>query len=262
MEAAKQAPPSEPLWLDAAVQRITIDRPVIVLGKGPGLARVPRSISRTHHVVGINQSLAAVEHAHAVFALDVHHMCHVMFDPALRDRWDHFFVPDGICRRWDSLKVELPVGLNDFRPLDVHRRPGWMYERMRYEDVDRIIDFGRFGDRIVRYRVWDTALTENPVDPETFQRWAEGADLLKNHTNSAHMAFHYLRRQGVTEVLTAGMGDQVGYADLGFDIEFIDDQGYVSGRWSRTCEVLEALGIRHRRLEDMGVDELAALSPA
>ena len=144
----------EYMWLEDALNKIKIDKPVIVLGKGPGLGKVPKEISRTHFVISINQALAAVEHANIVFALDIHHILHVMFDPDFLNKWDYFFIPDEIVLRWfDGINSSrLPFTEESFEDIKLISAEFDGFKRLPFEEVDKIVNFNRFQDKIIRFR--------------------------------------------------------------------------------------------------------------
>jgi hypothetical protein len=248
-------------WLAEAIDGIAIDRPVVVLGKGPGLGRVPRGIAATHFTISVNQALAAVERADLVVAMDLHNLVQLLFDPRLAARWERLLVPDGLTNRWDCLDTRgLPFGERDFRAARTVVRRGWNATRVPLEEVDRVIDLARFGRRLVRFRLLDTGHTGDPVDARAWDSPPAGGSALQHHTNSAHFLLHLLWRKGVRQILTAGLGAEDGYHRFDFGIEHAYDHAYILRRWETTREILARLGIRYRRLEEMSERELASLA--
>ena len=254
-------------WLDEAVSRVVIDRPVLLLGKGPGLSLVPPDAHRTHFVLAVNGAAAAVEESEGVFVLDADQLCHLLFAPGVEGRVRRFFLPDGIMSRFDNVCDEgLLFGAEDFSRLTPRSTPEWGWDRMvPFEEVDALVDFGWIAAKVVRYRL-QNVYSDAHVHPEwphldpdleAFrpQHMSE-AHLLKSACNSAHLALSFLFRAGVRDLLTAGMGADPGYADVvAGPLVRMPTAPAQSVRWQATCRVLERLGMQSRRLEDCGAEE-------
>jgi len=249
-------------WLAEAIDEIAIDRPVLVLGKGPGLGRVPPGIADRFFTISVNQALAAVERVDLVLGMDLHNLVQVLFEPRLAARWRRLLLPDGLTNRWDCLDTRgLPFGERDFRGVRTVLRRGWNVTRVPIEEADRVIDLARFGRRLVRFRLVDTGRTEDPVDPRAWDAPAARGSALQHHTNSVHFALHLLWRKGVREIFTAGLGSEDGYHRFDdFAMEHAYDHAYIKRRWEATREILGRLGIRYRRIEDLSEGERAALA--
>ncbi len=257
------------VWLDEALPRIAIDKPVLLLGKGPGLAKVPPDAHRTHFVLSINQAFARVEHADAVFFLDADQLIHILFAPGFAGRWDRLFVPDGIMKRFDNVKdTDLPFGAQEFDAVERYYTDSWAWDQlMRFEDVDRVIDFSWIKNRVVRFNLqnvyWDRAVhpewphIDRELDAFRPESMAQ-PNLLKSGCNSAHLALSFLFKKGVTSVVTAGLGLEEGYAtDIDARTAYKRQTDHETPRWFGTLKVMDHLGIRHQRVEEMCDAELA-----
>lgn len=257
------------LWIDEALPRIEIDRPVLLLGKGPGLSKVPYDANRTHFVVSVNQAFARVERADAVFLLDADQLVHILFGPGNWNRWRFLFLPDGIMKQFSNVKDDrVPFGPPEFAGTEPIFTQAWGWDReLPFEVVDRIIDFSWIKDKVVRFALenvyWDPNVhTEWPGIDAEFEafRPERMTDplVLKSGCNSAHLALSFLFRKGVTEILTAGLGLEEGYAkDIDAKVTTYARQTRdETPRWLGTLNVMRRLGIRHRRVEDMTDDEV------
>jgi len=257
------------LWLDEVLPRLLIDKPVLLLGKGPGLARVPFHANRTHYVVSVNQAFSRVERADAVFVLDADQLIHILFSPGNWNRWRSIFLPDGIMKQFGNVRNDrLPFGAAEFDGTVPIFTEAWGWDReVPFEDIDRIIDFAWIKDKVVRFRLrnvyWDRFVhTEWPhidADLDAFRpEHMTEPQVLKSGCNSAHLALSFLHRKGITEILTAGLGFEEGYAP---DIDprvttYARQTTNETPRWIGTLNVMRRLGIRHRRVEDLSEDEL------
>jgi len=239
------------LWLKDALDIIKIDKPVLVLGKGPGLAKVSQDISKTHYIISINQALDVVEHANLVFSLDIHHILHIMFDPILKNKWDYFFIPDLIVNRWiDGIDISrLPFNEKSFEHIKLFNSPYDGLPRMRFKDVDDIVDFSKFRNKIIRFNRKDLYNNINSeIDFSNYKGTNSDGNTLLTACNSGHLAFHFLNRKGVKDIFIAGMGGEDGYFKFRFNIKNVENQ---PARWEVTKTVLKYLNVKYKRFEDM-----------
>jgi hypothetical protein len=256
------------IWLEDAIGMITIDKPVLLLGKGPGLSRVPVNAAESHFVISINQAFMHLEKADLVFLLDLEHLIHVLFTPGFGKRWERIFLPDGLMKCFDNVVLDQqPFGKNDFADIQPQYRDRWGYDfEVPFEEVDRILDFSWNKSRIVRFNLqnvyWDPQVhpTWTKMDPglTAFQPDNLGQpNVLKSGCNSAHLALSFLYRKGVKQIMTAGMGGEEGYAKgISRDVHY-DPRVFLQGaRWRGTQKVIEHLGMRAQRVEDFSDAEI------
>jgi hypothetical protein len=256
------------VWLEDALKTITIDKPVLLLGKGPGLGLVPANAAETHFVISINQAFTHLDKSHLVFLLDLDHFIHITFTPGFGRKWEKIFVPDGLVKRFDNVTLDhLSIGETDFVDLQPQSSEPWgLVPELPFEEVDRTLDFSWIKERIIRFHLenvfWDTVIHHfwHKLDPglTAFHPSNMGQpNVLKSGCNSAHLALSFLYRKGVKQITTAGMGVEEGYAkEIGTNVHYDPQILLQVPRWRGTLKVFEHLGIQCRRLEDLSDAEI------
>jgi hypothetical protein len=250
-------------WLEDALETITIDKPVLLLGKGPGLSRVPANVADSHFVISINQAFAPFKKVDLIFILDLDTLIHILFTPGWGRQWERIFIPDGLVKRFDNVDLDhLPFGEFEFADIQPQYRESWgLVQELPFEEVDKILDYSWIKERIIRFHLenvyWDENLHINypKLDSELsafLTANMKQPNVLKSGCNSAHIALSFLYRKGIRQITTAGMGVEEGYAqELGVKVHYDPKVFFQVPRWRGTQKVLEHLGICCQRIEEL-----------